>query len=245
MPLSYPELLRHHGLVEETRNREQRIIFGSYPGIVVNPADARRNLEELAHSYLLKDVLNLEGVRKPKVLQNIVFALAHQTGSEVSLSELGQTTGADRTTVDRYITILEQAFIVFSLPSYSTNERAEVRKRKKVYFYDNGMLNAVRHDVDPFALRAPGEIGPLWENYLVSERTKLLVNRSFGPQQYFWRNTAQAEVDYIESGARSLHAWEFKWNSRTRAKLPAAFRNLYPEAVFDTVTPDTVGEFLV
>ena len=245
LPLSYGELVGYHGSVNETRSQQQRLVYGSYPSIITQPDDARRTLEELSTSYLLRDVLSLDGVRRPRVLQDLVRALAFQVCGEVSLNELAQTVGVDRLTVDRYITILEQAFIVFSLPAYSGNERNEIRKRRKIYFYDTGMLNAVRANVSPLSARSPQEVGALWENYLVSERKKLLVNEPFGPKQYFWRNTAKAEIDYIELKDGKLAAWEITYNDIKKPKIPIAFRKAYPDTVYDVLSPATIRRFLL
>lgn len=202
-------------------------------------------LTEIADSYLLKDVLSLDGVRKTTYFIKLLAALALQMGSEVSLNEIASTTGLNKDTVARYISILEQAYIIFTLPSYSTNERNELRKSKKIYFYDNGIRNAILRNYAQLEYRDKTEVGHLFENYLVSERIKFLAFHGLYSRSYFWRNTQQAEVDYLEESDGKLLAWEFKYNPKKNARITRAFTNLYPNADCKIITTETIIDFLL
>ncbi|MDE7376665.1 MAG: ATP-binding protein, partial [Muribaculaceae bacterium] len=194
-PFTVSELANETSWREERRMLNQRLIFGMYPEVVMYPEDARRTLIALSNSYLYKDLLSYDGIRKPTLLQNLVRALALQVGSEVSYNELAQLIGADKATVEKYIYLLEKCFVVFKLPSYSRNLRNEIKKGKKIYFYDNGIRNAVLSNFAMPELRT--DMGALWENFLVSERYKRNVYGGNYAQMYFWRTQAQHEVDYV------------------------------------------------
>lgn len=243
LPLSFSELCSNAGLLEERRMLHQRLIYGAYPEIVTSPGDEQALLSMLAGSYLYKDLLTLESVKKPVLLDKLVRALALQIGSEVSTNELSKLVGADNKTVDKYIDLLEKAYVVFSLPAFSRNARAEIRKGRKIFFYDLGIRNAILGNFVPVESRT--DIGALWENYLILERMKLQCNMPFPPRHFFWRNVDQCEVDYLEEAAVELSAWEFKWNPAAKGKLSAAFMIAYPEAKNGLITPKNYDEFLI
>jgi hypothetical protein len=243
MPLSFGELADHHGLLEEKRLLEHRLIFGSYPEIVVNQGEAKELLILLTNSYLYKDLLTLEQMKKPALLEKIVRALALQIGSEVSYHEIAQLVGADNETVEKYISLLEQAYIVFRVPALSRNVRNEIKKGRKIYFLDNGVRNAI---LGNFTLpHSRNDVGALWENYLMSERFKLLHNRNVHARQYFWRTTQQQEIDYVEERDGKLFAFEFKWSATAKAKFPRTFLQNYPVERSRLVTPASTEEFLL
>ena len=189
-PLSFAELAAHHGLMEERRFLDHRLIYGSYPKIVTSPGQEKELVRLLADSYLFKDLLNLGGIKKPALLEKIVKALALQIGSEVSFHEIGQLTGSDSHTVERYIDLLEKVFVLFRLPAYSRNVRNEIKKGKKIYFIDNGIRNALIGNFLPLASRT--DVGALWENYLVSERLKLIRNQGIYASGFFWAHHSAA-----------------------------------------------------
>jgi predicted AAA+ superfamily ATPase len=240
-PLSFAEMVDHHGLLEEKRLLEHRLVYGYYPDIVTNPGQEKKLLKLLADSYLYKDLLALGQVSKPALLEKIVTALALQLGSEVSYHELGQLVGADNQTVEKYIDLLEKAYVVFRLPAYSRNVRNEIKKGKKIYFYDNGIRNAV---IGNFSL-LPGRTdkGALWENFLVSERLKLLHYQDIDAKRYFWRTTQQQEIDYLEERQGKLYAYEFKWNPKARVRFPKTFLNAYPENETSCVSRENFETF--
>ncbi len=223
--VSFRELVRHTDLLSQMRLLPQRLIWGSYPEVITSPGKEIEVLNELVDSYLYKDILRLDGIKKSSVIVRLVQLLAFQVGSEVNSSELANQLGVNRLTVEKYIDILEKSFIVFSLYSYSRNLRNELKKGRKVFFYDNGIRNAVIRKYQPIEFR--DDIGKLWENYLVAERKKWLHYSGFYGQTYFWRNTQQAEIDYIEEWDDGLHAFEFKWNSHAKARISASFTNAY------------------
>ncbi|MDE7421043.1 MAG: ATP-binding protein, partial [Muribaculaceae bacterium] len=227
---------------EENRMLNQRLVYGMYPEVVMYPEDSRRTLMTICNSYLYKDLLSYDGIRKPALLQNLVRALALQVGSEVSYNELAQLIGADKATVEKYIDLLEKCFVVFKLPSYNRNLRNEIKKGKKVYFYDNGIRNAVLSNFAMPEMRT--DMGALWENFLVSERLKRNIYEGNYAQMYFWRTQSQQEIDYIEECDGQVSAFEFKWNPKAKARLPKAYTDAYPGSSFEVITPDSYEGFI-
>lgn len=241
-PLSFTEMTDHHGLLDERRLLEHRLVYGSYPEIITKIGMEEEHLKLLAESFLYKDLLQLDRINKPALLEKIVKALALQVGSEVSFAEIARLVAANTQTVEKYIDLLEKAFVVFRLPSYSRNLRNEIRKGKKIYFYDNGIRNAV---INNFKL--PGQrtdIGALWENYLISERTKRNSERKENIESFFWRSTQQQEIDYIEESNEGLYAWEFKWNPAKKVRFPKTFTRAYPQCIPAIINQDNFDEFL-
>jgi hypothetical protein len=242
-PLSYQELVQHHGLLEENRLIAHRLVYGYYPEVVTNPGEEEERLKLISHSYLYKDVLLWERIHKSDKLVRLLQALAFQIGSQVSYNELGSICGMDAKTVEKYIHLLEQAFVVFRLPSFSRNLRNELKSSRKIYFYDNGIRNAVINNFNPVSLR--NDIGFLWENFLVSERQKYNAYQQLNKNSFFWRTVNQQELDLIEEFGGQIHAYEFKWNTKKTVKLTKTFQNAYPEASFKVITPENIHEFLL
>lgn len=222
---------------------EQRLIYGSYPEIVSNPNNAKELLMGIAESYLYKDILAMEGIRKPALLEKLLVALALQVGSEVSYNEIGQTIGSDSKTVEKYIDLLEKCFIVFRISALSRNLRTELKKSRKVFFYDNGIRNAVLQNFAPLPLR--NDAGALWENFVISERIKKNHYEGRYPKYYFWRTTSQQEIDFIEEEDGMFNAFEMKWNpKRGNASLPASFVKNYNVGSTNVVTPENYIDIL-
>ncbi len=242
-PFSYQELVQHHGLLEENRLIAHRLVYGYYPEVVTNPGEEEERLKLISHSYLYKDVLLWERIHKSDKLVRLLQALAFQIGSQVSYNELGSICGMDAKTVEKYIHLLEQAFVVFRLPSFSRNLRNELKSSRKIYFYDNGIRNAVINNFNPVSLR--NDIGFLWENFLVSERQKYNAYQQLNKNSFFWRTVNQQELDLIEEFGGQIHAYEFKWNTKKTVKLTKTFQNAYPEASFKVITPENIHEFLL
>ena len=240
-PFSFQELADHYGSINEINNLENRLIYGSYPEVVLNPDQAERVLLNLMDSTMFKDIFAFEGVKKPEILTKLVTALAFQIGSEVKLRELAVLIGTDKNTVDRYLTVLERTFIIFHLGSFSRNLRGEIKNGRKYYFWDTGLRNAVINNFNHINLR--DDIGQLWENFLVSERIKYLKNNNIRTNSYFWRTYTQQEIDYIEERQGKLLAFEFKWNPRRKGKLPKSFIETY-NASFKRISTDNYFEFL-
>lgn len=241
-PFTIPELAEDTSWKEEERMLSTRLIYGLYPDVVMYPADAKRTLMSLTNSYLYKDLFAYEGIRKPEVLRKLVRALAFQVGSEVSYRELSQLVGIDRATVESYIDLLEKCFVVFRLDSFSRNLRNEIKKGKKIYFYDNGVRNAVISNFAPVELR--NDIGVLWENLMVSERMKRNIYHNTFAQQYFWRTTDQQEIDLVEDLDGMLTSYEFKWNSNAKVRRPVKFLETYTNSGFNIITPTNYRDYL-
>jgi predicted AAA+ superfamily ATPase len=244
-PVSFVEMVDHHGWLEEKRMLNHRLVYGYYPEVVQQQdiPDCVRTLKALTESYLYKDILSYEGMQKPQMLSKLLKALALQVGSEVSYHELARITHSNSHTVEKYIDLLEKAFVVFRLPAYSRNVRNEIKKGKKVYFFDNGIRNAIIDTFTPLDSRV--DTGALWENFLISERVKHLAYQDdFATGQFFWRTTQQQEIDYIEEVGEKMHAWEFKWNSKKRVKFPASFIKAYPHSEISLVTPESFEDFI-
>ena len=242
-PLAFAEMVTHNGLLEEKRAIEQRLIYGSYPEIITNPIDAKEHIKLIANSYLYKDLFLLEQISKPVLLQKIVKELALQVGSEVNYNELCKLIQIDNKTVEKYIDLLEKAFVIFKLPALSSNIRNEIKKGKKIYFYDNGIINAVTGNFNPLSQRT--DIGSLWENYIISERVKHLNIQQSEAESFFWRTTQQQEIDYIEVKDNQILACELKWNVNAKAKIPVTFSTNYDNVTSKIVTPNTYEEFLL
>ncbi|MEA3445784.1 MAG: ATP-binding protein [Bacteroidota bacterium] len=242
-PLSYAEMIDHHAYLEEKRMFEQRMVYGYYPEVVSSPGEEKEVLEELINSSLYKDILNLDKILKPQALEKLVQALAFQIGHQVSYSELGQITGLDNQTVEKYIDLLEKAFIIFRLNSFSRNLRNELKKSRKIYFYDNGLRNAVIRQFGPIHLRQ--DMGELWENFMISERQKHLEQNRVYVNKFFWRTKDQQEIDYIEELNGHFDLFEFKWNPRRKARLPGSFKQAYPNHSFSVVTPENHDTFVL
>jgi uncharacterized protein len=224
-PISCAELMIYQGIPQFLESLPHYLIYGMYPEVVTNILDAKEILTNIASSYLYKDVLALVGLKKPQLLEKILKALAWQVGSELSINELASLVSADAKTVDNYIYLLEQAFVVYRLGTLSRNERNEISTKKKIYFYDNGIRNALIGNFSPITAR--NDIGALWENFLMTERKKLLAYHGFYGHTYFWRNKLQAEIDYVEEIDGKIYAFEFKWNPEAKSKFPQAFLESY------------------
>ncbi len=242
LPFSYAELVAHTDFFTEERSLEQRLLYGSYPEVINDPINAEEHLKLLADSYLYKDLFALEEVKKPLLFEKIVKALALQIGSEVNFFELAQLVKADQKTVEKYISLLEKAFVVFTLPAFAGNVRNEIKKNKKIYFYDTGIVNAITRNFNSLANR--NDVGALFENYMIAERKKYLAQNQQEAQLLFWRTTQQQEIDYIEKTAHSLLAVEFKWGHKAKGKIPLTFTQAYPQAKTLLLAKTDLGKFL-
>ncbi len=242
-PFSFGEMVNHTNLLEEKRLLHQRLIYGYYPDVVNNPGNEVALLKQLADSYLYKDLLTWERIQKPAQLEKLVQALAFQMAQVISYNELGQHCGLNAETVEKYITLLEKAFIVYRLPALSRNPRNELRKSFKIFFYDNGLRNAVINQFNPVNLRQ--DIGQLWENWFITERLKFNSYNEKFVSRFFWRTLAQQEVDYIEEANGKLTAFECKWNPKAKGGVSKAFTNMYKKAVTHVVHHGNMDEFLL
>ncbi len=244
-PLSFSEMVESHGYLEEKRLLEHRLIYGYYPEIVTKTGfgEEAELLRLLSNSYLYKDLLMLEQIKKPLILEKLLKALALQIGSEISFQELAQITGSDGKTIEKYIDLLEKAFVVFRLPAFNRNIRNEIKKGKKVYFYDCGIRNAIVGNFNNIASRT--DVGALWENFVIAERVKLLRYKNIDSTLYFWRTKQQQEIDLVEEYQGKLSAFEFKWNKNQKVRFPQTFSENYEVSKMLVVSPDNMEEFLL
>jgi len=224
-PISWKEYADHTGYLNAAGELEHRLVYGMYPDVINNTADEEELLIQLSDSYLYKDLLGYEGIRKPDILENLLKALALQLGSEVSYNELSRILQIDKNTVSNYIGLLEKVFVIFRLPAFSRNMRKEISRGNKIYFYDNGIRNAVISNFQPFSLRS--DKGALWENFLISERMKALHYNKKRYNHYFWRTTDQREIDLIEETPGGIRAFEFKWDPKSKVRIPKSFEQNY------------------
>ena len=242
-PVSTQELYNDGGLIRVKQTLESRLIYGSYPDVLNNAENVRQVLLNLSGSYMYQDLLSMEGVRKPVLLEKLLVALALQVGSEVSYNELAQTVNSDAKTVEKYVDLLEKCFIIFRLNGLSRNVRTELKRSKKIYFYDNGIRNALVQNFNPANLRQ--DMGALWENFFISERIKYNQYNGKYANMYFWRTTQQQEIDYIEESDGAMTAFEIKWNpKKANIKFPSAFTTAYPIREKIVITPDNYLEWL-
>ena len=241
-PLSIGELKTIYSDLEINRLLENLIIYGMYPEIVLDGDNREVSLKELARSYSYKDILTYQNIKNHDALIKLLQALALQAGSEVSYNELSNLLGIDKKTVENYIQILEKAFIIFRLTSFNTNKRNELKKLRKIYFYDTGIRNALINNLNPLNLRQ--DTGALWENYIISERIKFLKNSGMDRRSYFWRTLSKQEVDYIEEEAGNIYGFEIKWKE-DRLRVPKPFLDAYPNAKSSLVNSKNYMKFVL
>ncbi len=241
-PISCGEIIDTYGLLDERRTLENRLIYGSYPDIIMHPEASRRYLTELTQSYLYKDILSLNDVRKPELLDKLLQALAYQVGSEVSTNELAKTLQIDNKTIDKYIDLLEKCYVIFRLGGLSRNLRTELKRAKKIYFYDNGVRNAIIQQFAPVKMR--NDMGALWENFFISERMKYNHYRDYYCNRYFWRTSLQQEIDLIEERDGQMTAFEMKWNPAKKVLFSKSFLEAYDVKETVVITPENYLDYL-
>ena len=242
LPLSFTEMAKASSVVEELKSLETRLIYGYYPEIALNPGEEKERLLELVNSYLYKDVLIWENLHKAEKISKLLQALAFQAGSQVSYSEIGTLVGMDSKTVEKYIDLLEKAFVIYRLTSYSGNLRNELKASKKIYFYDNGVRNALISAFNPIELR--DDIGTLWENFMMAELLKKdMYSKNFA-RRWFWRNKQQQEIDLIHEADGVFTAYEFKWNAKKKVSCPPTFKAAYPNMEFHVINRENFIEFI-
>jgi len=241
-PLGLSELYPGMPPLQLERELSFHLIYGSYPSVCLQRDLAEIQIRNLADQYLYKDVLVWKNIRKPALLEKLLQLLAFQIGSEVSVHELSRQLQVKSETVEQYLDLLEKAFVVFRLRPFFSNERKEVSKMSKVFFWDNGIRNAVCDRFSPLSAR--DDAGKLWENFAIAERMKWLRANGLFTRSCFWRNYTQSEVDYLEVSGGKISAWEMKWNKSAPGNFNRAFRNLYPDAQTAFVSPSGIGDFV-
>ena len=241
-PFSYEEITRSGHLCVNGEDLEKVLRFGSYPEVFALPdEDAQRRLDALASAYLYKDTLRFDDLKKTGLVRDLLKLIAFQLGQEVSYNELSKELGVSRQTVRKYLDILEQSFVIFTLHAFARNLRNEVKKSVKIYFYDTGIRNSLVQNYNPLALR--DDVCALWENYCIAERQKWNANQSRTVNSYFWRTYGQKEVDYIEEGGGQLKGYEFKWSPKKNARVPAEFIGTYG-AEYSVINTSNYRQFL-
>ena len=244
LPFSQQELSTVETVIESKRNLESRLLYGAYPEVVMMESFEQKKeyLNDIVESYLLKDILAVDGIKNSGKMRDLLRLVAYQMGNELSYDELGRQLGISKNTVERYLDLLQKVFVLYRLGGYSKNLRKEVAKSSKWYFTDNGVRNALIGDYKPLALRT--DTGALWENYLISERMKHNAYNAFYGKSYFWRTQQQQEVDYIEDYDGVLHAYEFKWSGTKQPRLTDTFMKNYPDHTFKVVNRDNYLDFI-
>ena len=243
-PVSVLELYEQFGGMYVLQRLEELMIYGAYPEILnASSADEKKEyLMSVRDSYLLKDILELENIRNPSKLNDLLKLLAFQIGQEVSLNELSIGLGIARQSVERYLDLLEKTFIIKKVGGFSRNLRKEIVKTSRYYFWDNGIRNAMINNFNlPFQRN---DVGMLWENFLFMERLKTKSYRRIFSNDYFWRTYDQQEVDLVEDRDGKLYAYEFKWNPR-KVKAPKAWADAYPDSEFRVISKENFLEFLI
>jgi hypothetical protein len=242
-PLAQMEIGRTEQRHQIDANLESRLIYGSYPEVVLMPDNRAREqyLKELVASYLYKDILELDGIRHSTKIIRLLQLIAFQIGKEVSYTELAGSLGMSKNTVDRYLDLLEKAFVLHKLNGFSRNLRTEITKNCRYYFLDTGVRNALINNFNPLQLR--NDVGELWENYLVLERLKRQEYSGQSANCYFWRTYRQQELDFVEERDGRLFGYQMKWG-KAKVKPPTEWRKAYPEADFELVNRSNYLEFI-
>ncbi|MBW6483982.1 MAG: ATP-binding protein [Vicingaceae bacterium] len=241
-PLSFQEMINHTNLLHEIRQLPHRLCYGYYPEIVTHVGSEERLLKFLSESYLYKDIFLFKGIKKPEKILELLKLLAWQIGSEVNYNELSKMLKIDNQTIESYVNMLEQAFVIYKLNSYNTNHRKELKKSKKIYFNDLGIRNALINDFRPIEIR--NDNGAIFENFIINEFRKQNDYLQIYANLFFWRTTDQKEIDLIIEKNGMLHTFEIKWNPNKKAVLTKSFSNIYPNYTFDVINNTNFFEFV-
>jgi len=240
---SQTEISQAENRLQTQQNLELRLLYGSYPEVVLMDSNEQRKeyLKNIVNSYLLKDILMVDGIKNASKLKELLQLIALQTGSEVSYEELGRRLSMSKNTVEKYLDLLSKTFVIFRLGAFSRHLRKEITKAGKWYFYDVGIRNALIGAFNSLSMRQ--DIGALWENYLISERIKKNLNENLGKELCFWRTYDGQEIDLIEVESDEINAFEFKWGNK-QPKAPIAFSQNYPQAKFKAINKNNYYDFI-
>ena len=242
--LSEEELNQVENIIEKGENLRNRLVYGNYPELLHLSGNSEKAayLSEILNSYLLKDILIFENIRNADKIFDLLRLIAYQIGSLVSVQELGRQLGMSKNTVEKYLDLLSKVFVIHKLSGFSRNLRKEITKSSKWYFYDNGLRNLIIANTQPIDKR--GDVGALWENYIISERIKYQQYNKMIVNNYFWRTYDQQEVDWVEERQGELHGFEFKWNPKKTSKSPAAWKRAYENSSFNLIHPENYLEWI-
>jgi len=242
-PFSLEEIRQESNAFSIEAKLDGLLRFGSYPEVFFSSEEAaREQLNEIASNYLYQDILAWEGIKKSSVIVDLLRLLALQLGNEVSYRELAQNLGISRQTVQKYLNVLEQSFVIFTLRAFSRNLRKEIAKSVKIYFYDLGIRNSIIQNFNPLNLR--NDAGALWENFMISERLKYTAYHNNYANRYFWRTYDQKEIDLIEESGGRLCGYEFKWGN-AKAPAPREFLKTYPDSGWKVINQGNYQDFLL
>ena len=244
-PLSFQEIAESSSTYEAGRNLEDLLIYGSYPEVVTlkNRSDKENRITEIKNSYLIKDILEFQLLKRSQVVMDLLKLIAFQIGNQVSTTELGKQLGLDNKTVQRYLDLLEKSFVLVPLHGFSRNLRKEVSKMKMYYFMDLGIRNAVIANFNPLNLR--NDVGQMWENFLFIERIKRNAYMSYRPNYYYWRTYDQKEINLIEESGGRLRGFEFKWKPIKKTKPPKDWLKTYDNATYEIITEENYRDFIL
>jgi predicted AAA+ superfamily ATPase len=244
-PIAQMELSPTENYLETKGNLNERLVYGSYPELLQLDTKVKKEnyLKEQVNSYLLKDILAFEGIRKQAKIVDLLRLIAFRVGSEISVESIGRDLDMNKSTVDRYLDLLSKVFILYNVRGFSRNLDSEVTKKSKWYFLDNGIRNALINNFNPLEMR--DDCGKLWENYLIIERLKVQEYRQLNSANFFWRTHSQQEIDWVEDTGGKLNAFEFKWGKNTKEKIPALWQKSYPDATFDWISPNNYLDFIL
>lgn len=242
-PINFSEMAKTKNVIAEYNLLKHRLVFGSYPEVINNLGNEKETLTQICESYLYKDVLTWQNIRKPEKIHLLIKALALQIGNEVSYNELGKKIGLDNQSIENYINLLEKNFIIFRLPSLSRNLRKELTMKRKIYFWDVGIRNAVIAQFQQAEFRQ--DLSLLFENYFIAERIKHNTYKNKWCNYYFWRTHDQQEIDFIEETDGVLNAFEIKWNPSKKVKFSKTFLNAYLNTETHVINSTNYFEFLV
>lgn len=242
--LSEKELNQREDKISKVANLRQRLVFGNYPELlqIKDREEQVEYLRDLVNSYLLKDILEFENIKNSDKIFDLLRLIAFQIGSEISYTEIGRQLSMSKNTVEKYLDLLSKVYILHSVGAFSRNLRKEIVKGKKWYFYDNGLRNILIGNMNPIELR--NDVGALWENYIIGERLKSQKYNRLLVYNFFWRTYDQQEIDWVEERGGHLYGYEFKWNPKRSAKIPVAWQNAYPNAVFEVINNENYPEWL-
>jgi len=242
-PFSLNELSQEESGFEAMQRLEERLIYGMYPELIhISEFEKKKQyLLEIVNSYLLKDILTIDGIKNTSKMRDLLRLIAFQMGSEVSYDELGKQLGLSRNTVEKYLDLLSKIYVIYKLPAFSRNRRKEISKSSKWYFTDNGIRNAIINDFRVLSMR--DDIGLLWESFLINERIKKRNNTNEFASFYFWRSYSMQEIDLIEEYNGTISAFEFKWNGK-KVKVPSQFKENYPNSDFNVINKTNFVDFV-
>lgn len=244
-PLSFSELATVETRIELMQRLEERLLFGNYPELIAidDFAKKQRYLTEIANAYLLKDILSIDGIKNSSKMLSLLRLIAYQMGNEVSYEELGEQLALSRNTIEKYLDLLSKTFVIYKLSAFSRNQRKEVSKLGKWYFFDNGIRNAVLGNFSPIASRQ--DAGALWESFLIGERIKRNNNLQLNHRFYFWRSYSGQEIDLIEEENDEIQSFEFKWGEHRHPKIPSSFKESYPNVPFTIIDPSNFLDYIL